>query len=88
MAKNFNLSFEIDNILDEMDKLCTLVELTRNFCLNKEFQSVYYNLSEKKAFLLSEERNHYINMLTITINRLNKMKSVVYNNTPTIAADK
>ena len=66
----------IEDINDEIENLETLVELTRNFCLSKEFQSIHYNLSNEKSILLSKERNHYINMLSITLDRLDKIKKM------------
>ena len=87
MSKRFNLNLH-EEIINEIDYLETLVELTRNFCLNKEFQAIYYDLSREKSYLLSKERNHYINVLNMTLKRLNRIKEIDYNKTPTIAADK
>lgn len=67
---------KVENVNDEIENLETLLELTKNYCLSKEFQSVHYNLSDAGAFLLSKERNHYINMLSITLDKLDKIKNI------------
>ena len=35
---------KVENVNDEIENLETLLELTKNYCLSKEFQSVHYNL--------------------------------------------
>ena len=68
---------KVENVNDEIENIETLLELTKNYCLSKEFQSVHYNLSDAGAFLLSKERNHYINMLSITLDKLDKSVNIL-----------
>ena len=66
-------------------------------CFEKENNSIYYNLCNEKIIKLSNERNHYINLLSIAIEKLKiitdinetlEQEFISYSNTPTIAADK
>ncbi len=88
-------SFEI--IFEKIYMLETIIKLTLICCSNKELKGEYYDLSDKNIINLSEERNNYINMLTIALEKLEQLKKdnlviekdfANYNSTPTIAADK
>ena len=50
--------------------------LTKEVCQEKEFSSMYYNLPPKDKFTLSAERNHYINMLTLALDRVSNLKQI------------
>lgn len=87
----------ISNFEDIFDKIYTLesiIKLTLSNCKDKEIRASYYEISSKNTIKLSEERNNYINMLTIALEKLEQLKTISsnleisYNNTPTIAADK
>lgn len=43
----------------------TLINMVRKMCEEREFKGEYYNISKKSAAKLSEERNDYINVLSI-----------------------
>ena len=82
---------------EDLSQLESVIKLTKDVCLNKELFSQYYNLTKSEQLLLSEERNHYINMLTIALDKILKLKELLifiekslcdYKRTPTIAADK
>lgn len=64
----------MESIMDNIFILESIVKLTKEACLEKEFNISYYNLNDKEKLGLSEERNHYINMLTLAIEQVNKIK--------------
>lgn len=65
-----------ESIYDQLFHLESIIKITKNACLDKEFQSVYYNLSSKAKYTLSEERNNYINMLTIALDKISELKAI------------
>ena len=86
-----------ESIFEELYLLESIIKLTQESCLNKEISSKYYNLPMDLQKELSEERNNYINMLNIALDKLDNVKDYYfineekltnYNSTPTIAADK
>ena len=86
-----------DNTFEIIFSLETILKLTQETCLEKEVKSIYYSLSDDKKFTLSEERNQYICMLNLALEKLKELKKIsiefednlfVYNSTPTIAADR
>ena len=90
---NFAVS-NFESIFDKIYTLESIIKLTLSNCQDKEITSSYYDVSSKNTIKLSEERNNYINMLTIALEKLEQLKTISsnleisYNNTPTIAADK
>ena len=81
----------------ELYYLESLIKLTKEACLEREISANYYNLSDIDKLNLSEERNHYINMLTMALDKVSNIKAIsldmekcipYYSNIPTIAADK
>lgn len=75
----------------------SIINLTKEKCLTMEINSNYYNLNNNDRLNLSKERNDYINMLALSLEKISILKEFVlsiekevhiYNNTPTIAADK
>ena len=65
-----------ESIYDQLFHLESIIKITKNACLDKEFQAVYYNLSSKAKYTLSEERNNYINMLTIALDKISELKAI------------
>lgn len=63
-----------ENSLNELFALETIIIITKEVCSNKEFNSVYYNIPTEYKIELSEERNHYINMLTIALDKICEIK--------------
>ena len=61
---------------DELFLLESIIKLTKESCLDREVTSQYYNLSEEKKRYLSEERNNYINMLSIALDRVKILKEI------------
>lgn len=96
MVKDYrvNIVENLEEIYAELAVLESLLTILKDNYIFKELNSVYYN-SEFDKILLSKERNNCINMLNLTLNRIdnlgtitNNLELAIYNNTPTIAADK
>lgn len=77
-----------DELLNELEVIESLIRFTKTACEEKEFNSRYYELADWKRLNLSSERNHYINVLSIALEKINGLKTLSYSKTPTIAADK
>ncbi len=58
-----------EDIFDELLTIESLIKTTVNNCLNKEHSALYYT-GENITKQLSEERNDYINVLTIALERV------------------
>ena len=54
-----------EQIFNELYMADTIVNITRNSCLDREFSGQYYGLSA--------ERNNYINMLTILSEKISNI---------------
>ena len=94
---NANILVHCERLYDELFTLESIIKLTKDVCLKKEFTAIYYELTENNKIALSEERNHYINLLSIALDKVEKLKTLnltleneasYYSKTPTIAADK
>ena len=91
-----DMELTINKTFDLLFSLESVIKLTHETCLQKEINSNYYNLLTKEKCLLSDERNHYINLLSIALDKISCLKEInsklekefIYNNIPTIAADK
>lgn len=61
----------LENSISELFALETILILTKEACSNREFNMEYNNnIPNKTNTKLSEERNHYINMLTIALDKI------------------
>lgn len=69
-----NLVLAANNSYCELETLESIIELTKKYCLYNELDSIYYNLASIEKLALSEERNHYINLLTIAIEKISSLK--------------
>ena len=65
-----------DNSFNELFCLESIIKLTKNACQEKELSANYYNLSGRHKLPLSEERNHYINMLALALDKVNSLKQL------------
>jgi len=65
-----------DNCFNQLYSLESILTLTREVCQEKEFSASYYNLPQREKFILSEERNHYINMLDLALDRVSDLKKI------------
>ena len=72
--RNDLLLSNVNTIIEALFSLETLIKLTQEYCLKKEFDSVYYSISNNAKSSLSEERNQYICMLNIALEKLKEIK--------------
>ena len=70
-----NLLVYFERSFDELFTLESIIKLTQEACLDKEEDSIHYNLAKDNKVALSEERNHYINMLTIALEKVENIKN-------------
>lgn len=59
------LLYYYQNVFNELYIIETIVKMTKDSCLEREFNGEYYGTSGEYSAQLSAERNSYINMLTI-----------------------
>ena len=59
-----------DKGFDELYVINTLISMTQNTCKDLEFKGQYYGISQAKANMLSHERNNYITMLELALDKL------------------
>ena len=62
-------------IIDELTTVESLVKATMNSCLSRECSSQYYNQKELSS-KLSEERNSYISMLGVALEKIKHIQSL------------
>ncbi len=65
-----------DSLFNQLYSLESILQFTKNVCQEKEFSSTYYNLKHREKVVLSEERNHYINMLDLALDRVSCIKEI------------
>ena len=65
-----------DNLFNQLYSLESILRITKEICQEREFSATYYNLPQKDKFTLSEERNHYINMLELALARVSNIKEI------------
>ena len=65
-----------ENTFEVLFSLETIIKVTQNNCLDKEVCAKYYNLPAKEQCILSEERNQYINMLTLAMDKVSRLKEI------------
>lgn len=66
----------IESSFDELFSLESIIKLTQQACLEREENLVHFGLPKKDMLILSEERNHYINLLTIALQKVDSIKSL------------
>lgn len=64
--------------IQELYELETLVKMTKDACLVKECSDIYYDLSLTNRLKLSEERNSYINLLSVALDKIEYLQNTVY----------
>ena len=65
-----------DEAFDEIYKTKAIIKALITCCQDKEFKGEYYNLNKNLKYLLSEERNEYVSLLTIAFEKLHKLISI------------
>ena len=73
------LVFAYEKMFDELYAADSIVNITKNSCLAREFNGQYYGTSGEFSAKLSAERNNYINMLTILSEKISYLMEL--NNT-------
>ena len=74
------LNYHSDSSIDELFKLESLIRFTKEACLSKEINANYYDLDGLNKLKLSEERNDYINSLSIIEEKISLLKERYINN--------
>ena len=74
-AKNSVLDY-YQETFEELCVINSIVKLVKNSCLEREFSGQYYGIPPEKIIHLSEERNNYINMLTVLSERVTNVMNL------------
>ena len=77
---NVDLTLVVESTIDEVFYLDTIIKFTKEACFELEMTSQYYNLSPEEQIKLSNERNHYINMLSIAQEKIDNLKEILTQN--------
>ena len=73
MAEKQALQNYCQQAFDELYIVDSIVKMTKNSCLEHEFNGEYYGASCESSKKLSAERNNYINMLTLLSERISNI---------------
>ena len=73
MAEKQALQNYCQQAFDELYIVDSIVKMTKNSCLEHEFNGEYYGASCESSKKLSAERNNYINMLTLSSERISNI---------------
>lgn len=65
--------------LDELYIVDSIVKMTKNSCLEREFNGQYYGADIESSKKMSAERNNYINMLTVLSERIDNIMNINVN---------
>lgn len=65
-----------DDCFNQLYYLESILTLTKESFLEKEFSANYYDLPQKYKLVLSAERNNCINMLTLALDRVSNIKKI------------
>ncbi len=66
----------IEKSIEELFTLESILKVTKETCLERELAGLYYNLGNDAQTGLSEERNHYINLLGIALDKIANLKEI------------
>lgn len=73
MAEKQALQNYCQQAFDELYIVDSIVKMTKNSCLEHEFNGQYYGANCESSKKLSAERNNYINMLTLLSERISNI---------------
>ncbi len=73
---NKKLILNVDDFFEELFTLESVITITRDACLDREISAFYYDLPDSKKIVLSQERNLYINMLSLALDRVSNLKNI------------
>lgn len=71
-SKVYNNSF-YEQAFNEIYILNTLISMVKNTCERREYSGDYYGISKEASEKLSNERNEYINMLTVVSDKISHL---------------
>ena len=65
-----------DDTFEQLYSLESLIKVIQDSCRNKEIYSIYYHLPLKDKTSLSQERNNYINLLALALDKISNLKEI------------
>ena len=68
-----------NDLFNELSSLESILKLTKESCYEQELNGNYYCSIKSNRIKLSEERNHYLNLLTIALEKINTLKAINLN---------
>lgn len=68
-----------NSLFNELSSLESILKLTKDSCFDQEINANYYNLIDNDKLKLSEERNHYLNLLSIALDKVSVLKTINQN---------
>lgn len=66
----------LEKTFDELFELESVIKLTKESCLDREIEGKYYSMEYEARTNLSEERNHYNNLLGIALDKIANLKEI------------
>ena len=76
MKKNRKLSLSCKGVFDIIFMLESILKITRETCYYKQESLTYYGLESFSKQRLCEERDNYINMLSLALEKVETLKQV------------
>ena len=68
-----------NDVFDKLHYASTLVNMTKTYCLEREFSGQYYGLQKENLKKLSDERNEYVAMLDLISDKLSDIFNINLN---------
>lgn len=65
-----------EEAFNEIYKTKAIVKALMTCCQNREFKGEYYNLTKNLKYMLSEERNEYLSLLGIALDKLHRLITI------------
>lgn len=66
----------VDESFETLATLETILELTLKSCFLKENDAIYYDLSDNLKLELSKERNQYMNLISVALEKVEHIKNI------------
>ena len=73
---NSSLAIFENKLFEELSALESVLILTKESCYTQEIKTNYYDLDNENKLKLSDERNHYLNLLTIALDKIHSLKAI------------
>ena len=68
-----------ENTIDELYILDSILKITKEACLKRDISLCQDTFTPLQKIALSEERNHYINLLTLAQDKVDLLKNSIMN---------